>query len=113
MDAVIMITIALAFNLLDIVSGVISALKSGEGLKSSKLRDGIFKKAGFILLYLLSWGLDFSRTYIDIPINIDILPVIIVYVVLTEIVSVIENIAEINPDILPEKIKKIIGITEE
>lgn len=42
------VIIALIFNVLDLVTGIISAVKTKD-IKSSKLRDGLFKKVGFIL----------------------------------------------------------------
>lgn len=37
------VIIALIFNALDLVTGIISAVKSKD-IKSAKLRDGLFKK---------------------------------------------------------------------
>ena len=47
------ILISLVFNGLDLITGIVGALKNGEQIKSSKLRDGLFKKVGFVFCYLL------------------------------------------------------------
>ena len=51
------IIIALVFNALDLITGIITAIKNKE-IQSSKLRDGLFKKVGFILCYFVAWLVD-------------------------------------------------------
>ena len=48
------VVIALVFNGLDILSGFIAAIKE-KRVQSSKLRDGLFKKVGFIFCYVLRY----------------------------------------------------------
>ena len=103
------IIIALIFNALDCITGVISGYKRDGRLISTKLRDGLFKKCGFILCYGLGFLLNFAQHQIGLDININILPAICLYVIFTELVSIIENISSLNDKILPDKIKKLIG----
>lgn len=102
---------ALVFNLLDLVSGVIAALKNKD-LQSSKLRDGLFKKVGFIMCYFLAWVIDTHGTLIGFNISVDVLPIIITYTCVTEITSILENIAKINADLLPDKLLELFHIFE-
>ena len=51
------ILVALGFNALDLCTGFISAIKNKE-IQSSKLRDGLFKKVGFMFCYFLAWIID-------------------------------------------------------
>lgn len=102
------ILIALLFNGLDLCTGIISAIKNSEQIKSSKLRDGLFKKVGFVFCYVLGEAISYAKLYLPIPFGDKLLPIICVYAITTEIVSVCENISKINPDILPEKLKKLI-----
>ena len=103
------ILIALAFNALDIITGVIAGLKNKD-IQSSKLRDGLFKKVGFILCYFVAWLVDTQGYIIGFEVSVKILPVIIIYVCTTELVSILENICKINPDILPDKLQQIFHI---
>lgn len=105
------ILVALAFNALDMVTGMIAALRKKD-LQSSKLRDGLFKKVGFILTYLSGWLVDTQGSKIGFEIGFAILPVIILYVCTTELVSIIENISVINPDLLPNKLMDLFHIKE-
>lgn len=106
------ILVALIFNGLDLMTGIVGALRNGEQIKSKKLRDGLFKKVGFIFCYTLGIAINYAESYLTLPFGVDLVPVICTYAVITEVVSIIENISKINPDILPEKLKTLIGYNE-
>lgn len=105
------IIIALFFNVLDLISGIITAVKNKD-IQSSKLRDGLFKKVGFILCYFVAWLIDTEGSLIGFQLGTQILPIIIIYVCTTELVSILENICKINPDILPEKLMELFHISD-
>ena len=105
------IIIALVFNALDITTCIINAVKNKD-IQSSKLRDGLFKKVGFILCYFAAWLVDNEGTLIGFQLGTPILPIIILYVCTTELVSILENICNINPDILPEKLMELFNISD-
>lgn len=104
------VIIALVFNTVDIASGIISAIKNKD-ISSSKLRDGLFKKVGFILCYFVAWLVDTQGNKIGFQFSVDILPIIILYVCTTELVSIIENICKINTDIIPEKLLEMFNVS--
>lgn len=103
------ILISLVFNGLDLCTGIVGALKNGEQIKSSKLRDGLFKKVGFVFCYALGEAITYAKLYLPIPFGDKLLPIIGVYAITTEIVSICENINKINPYILPDKLKQLLG----
>lgn len=103
------VTVALIFNVFDLVSGIAVAVKEKD-LQSSKLRDGIFKKAGFLLCYALAILIDRQGTYIGLKLEVEILPIILSYVMLTETVSIIENISRLNPELLPDKLLEMFHV---
>lgn len=105
------IIIALVFNALDIITGIITAVKNKD-IQSSKLRDGLFKKVGFILCYFVAWLIDTEGSQIGFQLNTQILPIIILYVCSTELVSILENICKINPCILPEKLMELFHVSD-
>lgn len=109
MNALLQIAIAMSLNALDLVTGLIGALRKKD-LKSYRLRDGLFKKVGFIFCYLLAWMIDQYGYVIGFQIGIPILPVVVLYAATTEIVSILENIHEINPDLLPSKLMELFHI---
>ena len=108
----IMILVALSFNALDLITGFISAVYT-KNIMSSKLRDGLFKKVGFFICYVLGFMVDTEGQIIGLNLGVKILPIIILGAVLTEIASLIENIARINSNAIPDKIKEIFNITKE
>lgn len=103
------ILLALIFNGLDLITGIVGAIRDGEQIKSSKLRDGLFKKVGFIFCYALCVAINYAETFLTLPFGVDLLPVVCTYAIITEVVSIIENISKINPDLLPDKLKELIG----
>lgn len=103
------ILVALVFNGLDLVTGIVGAIKDGGQIKSSKLRDGLFKKVGFIFCYTLCVLINYAENFLTLPFDVDLVPVVCTYAIITEVVSIVENISKINPDLLPDKLKKLIG----
>lgn len=103
---------ALAFNLLDLLTGIVSAIKNKE-ITSSKLRDGLFKKIGFILCYAVGWGIDTYGYLVGFELSVPTLPVVVLYSCTTELVSILENISKINPDLLPEKLMEMFHVSKE
>lgn len=104
--------IALVFNALDLVSGIVAAVRE-KNLQSSKLRDGLFKKVGFIFCYALAWLIDEKGHLVGFHFDVSFQLIIVTYVVGTELVSIIENISKINPDLLPDKLKSLFHINDD
>lgn len=105
------IAVALVFNATDLVTGIISAIKKHD-LQSSKLRDGIFKKVGFLICYFLALMIDLYGSEVGFHLNVELLPVVLGFVCLTETISVIENLAKIT-NIVPEKLLSLFHISKE
>lgn len=105
------IVIALIFNALDLLTGIVASIKNKE-VKSSKLRDGLFKKVGFMFCYFIGWLVDTQGYRVGFNIT-NVLPIILLYACTTELVSIIENICKINPDILPEKLLEIFNLKKD
>lgn len=111
MEQVYPVIVALIFNALDLITGLVSAVKIKD-IQSSKLRDGLFKKVGFIFCYFVAWLVDTQGDVVGFQLGVSILPIIILYVCTTELVSILENISKINSDILPEKLMELFHITK-
>lgn len=105
------IVVALSLNLFDLISGFVGAVKN-KNIKSSKLRDGMFKKVGFIFCYVLAYLLDSEGNAIGFSVGVKLLPIIITYVCITEVVSILENISKINSDLIPETLKDLFHINK-
>lgn len=86
------------FILADIVTGILQAVYHGD-LNSTKLRQGLFHKLSEILAIIMSVGLEYACKYIDFGVDIPLLKVVAIYICMMELVSVIENLCELNPNL--------------
>ena len=90
---------------LDVITGIIKAIKLKK-FNSSGMREGLIHKCGSILCIALGALVEFALGYLDLGVDIPVAIPIIVYVVTMEIGSIIENIHDINPEIVPEKLSQ-------
>lgn len=84
------------FILFDIVTGLIKAWH-GKKLDSTALRQGLFNKLTEILCVAFSAFLEYGAGYIDLGIDFPLSKIVCGYICLTEFISIIENLCEVNP----------------
>lgn len=110
------IYIALIFMGLDILTGLVKAAKEHD-IRSEKLREGLWHKLGFILAIIAGYLVEYLTAIIDtaqlgFTVNVPIMLTICGYVILTELVSVFENISKISPE-LKDELNKLIHATDD
>ena len=88
--------IVAGFILADIVTGILQALYNHD-LNSTKLRQGLYHKLSEVLAVVLSVGLEYACEYIELGVDVPVLKVVSVYICLMELVSILENLCEVNP----------------
>lgn len=93
------VKLALAFMVIDVFTGVLKAVKNKE-LNSTKAREGIYKKASFILFIAFGYLADYTMNYVNMGFNFPAAATICTLVVVTEAISVLENLGQINPDLV-------------
>ena len=93
------VKLALAFMVIDVFTGVLKAVKNKE-LNSTKAREGIYKKASFILFIAFGYLADYAMDYVDIGFNLPAAATICALIVVTEAISVLENLGKINLDLV-------------
>ena len=100
--------ITFLFILLDILSGVISAIKTGDW-SSTKMREGLFHKTAIILTIICAYLCDYGQNYINLGYEIPITETVLIYICFMELGSVAENILKINPELgnIFTKIKEV------
>lgn len=83
----------------DIASGWIAAIAT-KTIDSTKMRNGLWHKSAYILVIalagLIEWG---ASKGVFFGIELPVLEAACVYIGVTEITSIIENIAIINPEL--------------
>ena len=94
----ISILIPLIFMIIDIVSGLMGAWKN-KNIDSQIMRKGLFHKCGYILVIVLAFVCEWAMNYLQLGFDFPLLIPCCIYIVLTEIASILENIKEIAPDI--------------
>ena len=99
---------------MDVVSGLVAAMASGEKISSKVGFTGFWKKMA--LLLALSFGI-FMDTFVpillgtislELPFTMPIGTIIGCYIVINEAISIIENINKAAPTALPKWIKKLL-----
>lgn len=93
------VKLALAFMVIDVFTGVLKAVKNKE-LNSTKAREGIYKKASFILFIAFGYLADYAMDYVNMGFNLPAAATICALIVVTEAISVLENLGQINPDLV-------------
>lgn len=88
--------IVLCFILLDIITGIISAIRNKKW-SSTKMREGGFHKMAIIFFIVLAVLCDYGQHFINIGFNLPITKGVLVYVCLMEIGSIAENIGNTYP----------------
>lgn len=99
--------IMFVFVVIDLVSGIIMALKNKE-YDSSKMRDGLFNKCGIMIVVSVASLIDYTQGYLDIGAELPLTNAVLCYTVLMEIASILENVSRICPAIVPSFIKNML-----
>lgn len=102
------IAIATVMMVLDIISGLAGAAKESV-IQSGKMREGLWHKAGYFGLIALAAAYEVATVWINFEVaelgigmtapEIPAVTAVCAFVVLTEVVSIVENLCVLNPDI--------------
>ena len=103
--------IALCFIVFDIISGLVGAFMNGT-YSSTKMRQGLFHKVGEILSICFSYACEYSLPFVGIEVNIPICQSVLVYIIIMEIGSIIENLTTISPELKAILSKTFKGYTD-
>lgn len=104
---------------MDFVTGVIKAKATGEGLSSQKAWQGFWKKIALFVGLAFGIFLDyvaatlFVTAHIEVDVNMPFSLIVACYIVLNEIISIAENLYQINPHCLPSWIAKLLKVAKE
>lgn len=99
-----MYLVTCGFICIDMITGLVKAFKE-KSYTSSVMREGLFHKAGSLLVIAFGMFIDYAQTLIDLGVTIPVAVSFCTYIILMEIGSTIENVCKINPEIMPDKLK--------
>lgn len=104
--------IAFAFIVLDYITGLCKAWAT-EAFSSRIMRVGLWHKLALVFAMTVGWLADYAQTIVDIGIAAPVGDAICVYIVIMELVSSVENIGVMNPDIVPDVLLSRIGCIKQ
>lgn len=82
----------------DYATGLLKAVMRHD-ISSEKMRQGLFHKSALVLVMLLAEIVEHAQAHIDLGFTLPLIVPAAVYIALTEIASIIENLGEINPEL--------------
>ena len=109
------IAVLVAVMVIDYISGMVSAKKTGD-LSSRLGVIGILKKVGYLALVAVGMVVDYlissalTQVGINIQINYCFAMIIVIWLIVNELISILENLGEIGvpiPEFLRKSIHKI------
>lgn len=99
----------LGFIALDLLTGFAQAV-ANKTVNSTKMRDGLCHKCGFVLTMLLAALIEWAMQYVDLGVTLPLFVPVCVFIMLTEIVSIFENICKLNPELAGSKLAQLFNI---
>lgn len=83
----------------DIATGMLKAWHDRD-VQSKILREGLFHKIAFLLVICMAQGMEYASGLLpQIELNLPVAGTVCAYIIMTEVVSIAENLKAINPDI--------------
>lgn len=99
--------------LFDIVTGFMAAWENKD-IQSTKMREGLFHKAALVLLIILAWLCEVFVMHVpDLGITVPLVIPACIIIFSMELVSITENVSEINPQLKQSKLLQLFEITDE
>ena len=93
-----LLAVTAASVLLDVASGLVKSAKQGT-LSSAKGREGLYHKSTYCMVLAMAWLLEWGQMHADLGFTVPLVAPACVYIILTEAMSVVENVGEINPEL--------------
>lgn len=91
---------------LDILTGLLKA-GATHSLSSQKMREGLFHKMSFYIAYALALAIEYGSMTLDLGYDVPLTPVVTAYICVTEVISIVENLCELNPNLKDSKLAEL------
>ena len=106
------VVIALTLMGMDILLGLAGAVKD-KNVESSRMREGLWHKAGSIGLIVLAYILDVAVDHVDLGVIFPGVVIVCAYIILMEVGSCLENLVVLNPELRNNPIMKVFATRED
>ena len=101
-----LIVLACAFMALDVITGLVQAVIN-QCVDSTIMKLGLWHKCGFLLAIIFGCLCEWAMLYIDLGFTMPIQSAVCGFIMLTEIVSILENLGKISPELANSGFMKI------
>lgn len=101
--------IVAAFVVMDLVTGLMQAV-ANKTLDSTKMRAGLWHKCGFIMVIILAALVEWTMQFVDLGFTLPLLVPVCVFIILTEIISIFENVCQLSPELANSKLAQLFNI---
>ena len=95
----------------DYVSGMAKAIVQ-KNISSQIMRAGLWHKFAYVMIVGLAAFLQIASQHINLGYNVPLIPLVCGFIVMIEVSSIIENLAEVNPEIASSKLLQYFNITK-
>ena len=106
------IILVLILIVIDVISGITAAFMK-KTIESSVMRRGLLHKASYVLVILLAgtleWAVSMGGPSLGIGLDLPIVVPTCIYLGLTEISSIGENLAQIDPSLRSAPVFSVLG----
>lgn len=103
---------ALVFIVLDVFTGFLNAAMEKQ-LSSHVMREGLFHKATYLVLIVLFSVVEYAQVHFEFMAELPTVLMVCVYICATELISILENLIKINPNLASWKIfDAILSLTD-
>ena len=98
------------FIALDFFTGLLKAFAT-DSFSSRTMRQGLFHKVSLLCVLALGFLMDYAQNYVDLGVAVPVGAAACVYIVLMETGSILENLCETNPELMPDKLCEVFGVS--
>ena len=99
------LAVTAAFVALDVVFGFAQAAKN-NAISSTKMRDGLFHKLGFLGAVVLACLCEYAEGIVDLGFSVPLAVPVCAFIILTEVVSILENLGKLAPELAADTFLK-------
>lgn len=101
-----------ALIVLDYLTGFMKACMNHD-ISSRKLREGLWHKGGEVLVVALAEILERGQTHLDMGFTMPLVVPAAVYIIISEVTSILENLTEISPGLKDSPVVQLFRIEEK
>ena len=101
-----LIIVCCLFMILDIVTGFAGAVVN-DCVDSKKMKAGLWHKCGFLFAIMFGILCEWASSFVDLGFSLPVQTAVCVFIICIEIVSILENLCKISPELAASNFVKI------